>query len=157
MTGVQTCALPIWYGPRGEKAQIIVTIDYAQLQEMDRGAGLTTTGQVLSPATIRRLACEAGILPMVLGGDTAPLDLSRTQRLFTGPLRKAILRRDKACTWSGCTLPGAWCHVHHNSWWSRGGGTSLLNGAALCPRHHTIVHDRDLTATITATTVTWPT
>ena len=123
-------------GPRGEKAQIIVTIDYAQLQERVRGAGLTTTGQVLSPATIRRLACEAGILPMVLGADTAPLDVGRTQRLFTGPLRKAILRRDKCCTWAGCTLPGAWCHVHHNDWWSRGGPTSYLNGAALCPPPH---------------------
>ncbi|WP_295693206.1 HNH endonuclease signature motif containing protein, partial [Lapillicoccus sp.] len=83
------------------------------------------------------------------------------RRLFTGPLRTAILRRDTHCTWNGCTLPGGWCHVHHNAWWSRGGPTSSLNGAALCPRHHTLVHtlvhDRDLTATITATTVTWPT
>lgn len=144
-------------GPSGQKAQIVVTIDYHQLQEAVRGAGITDTGQVLSPATIRRLACDAAILPLVLGSDSAPLDLGRTQRLFTGPQRRAITRRDHTCTWTGCTIPAGWCHIHHNHWWSRGGPTDLTNGALLCPRHHTLVHDRDLHATITTTTVTWPT
>ena len=41
--------------------------------------------------------------------------------------------------------------------WRHGGPTSLLNGALLCPKHHTEVHDRDLTATVTALGVTWHT
>ena len=50
--------------------------------------------------------------PMTLGSDTAPLDVGRTQRLFTGPLHKAVLRRDKVCTCHGwpvtpCPAPGA--------------------------------------------------
>lgn len=143
--------------PRGEKAQVVVTIDYEQLEEAVRGAGLTDGGQVLSPATVRRLACEAGIIPMVLGGDSAPLDVGRSDRYFRGPLRRAIVRRDQNCTWSGCTIPAAWCHVHHNVWWSRGGQTRFEDGALLCQRHHTLVHERDLTASITTTSVTWPT
>jgi hypothetical protein len=43
------------------------------------------------------------------------------------------------------------------TWWSRGGGTYLLNLALLCGRHHTLVHDRDLTASVTAHGVTWHT
>ena len=74
-----------------------------------------------------------------------------TQRL------REVARRDRTCTWGGCTIPAAWCHVHHNVWWSRGGRTRLEDGALLCQHHHTIVHERDLTATITATGVTWPT
>ena len=45
------------------------------------------------------------------------------------------------------------CH-HVQHWWA-GGRTSLLNTALLCRRHHTHVHRHELTATVTATSVTW--
>jgi hypothetical protein len=120
-----------------------------------QGAGLTDGGQVLSAATARRLACDGGIIPMVLGADGAVLDLGRTQRLFTAAQRRAIIHRDGGCTFPGCTVPAGWCEAHHITWWSRGGRTDLRNGALLCQRHHTLVHHRDLTATVTATRVTW--
>ncbi|HET7800624.1 MAG TPA: hypothetical protein VFL38_09400 [Humibacillus xanthopallidus] len=39
--------------------------------------------------------------------------------------------------------------------WADGGRTDLANGALLCGRHHTIVHERGMTATVTTTAVTW--
>ncbi|WP_295699290.1 HNH endonuclease signature motif containing protein, partial [Lapillicoccus sp.] len=69
--------------------------------------------------------------------------------------RKVIWRRDGHCTYPGCTIPAQWTDVHHVTWWARSGPTDIANGALLCGRHHTLVHDRDLTADIDTTGVTW--
>ncbi|WP_197275096.1 HNH endonuclease signature motif containing protein [Luteipulveratus halotolerans] len=121
------------------------------------GAGVTATGQVLSGGEVRRMACDAGIVPMVLGSRGEVLDVGREQRLFTLGQRRALWRRDGGCTYPGCTIPPQWCDAHHVIWWSRGGTTDVSNAALLCGRHHTLVHRRDLTATVTATGVVWHT
>ena len=61
--------------------------------------------------------------------------------------RIAITLRDRHCTAIGCTVPAAWCHVHHKHPWSRGGPTTVDDGTLLCPRHHTMTHHPDHTAT----------
>lgn len=141
--------------PRTPAAQVMVTIPYDQLGEQVRGAGLTMSGQVLSPSTIRKIACDAGLIPVVLGGRGEILDVGQPARLFAGQLRRALWLRDRHCTFPGCTVPAQWCAAHHVVWWSRGGATSLANGALLCDRHHTVVHRRDLSATVSASGVTW--
>ncbi|GAA1875851.1 HNH endonuclease signature motif containing protein [Lapillicoccus jejuensis] len=146
------------FGPRpglNDKAQLLVTIDLEALTGALDRAGITSTGEVLSPATVRRLACEAGIIPALLGTDGQVLDLGRTKRLFTPAQRLVVWRRDKHCTYPGCTVPATWCDVHHVDWWSRGGTTDRTNAALLCRRHHTHVHQHDLHATVTPTGVTW--
>jgi hypothetical protein len=121
------------------------------------GTGITLSGDVLSPGVVRRMACDAQIIPMVLGGDSRPLDVGRRKRLFTRSQRLALGVRDKGCSWEGCSIPPSWCDAHHVTHWRHGGPTSLLNAALLCPKHHTEVHDRNLTATVTAHGVTWHT
>ncbi|GGM88284.1 hypothetical protein GCM10009721_11630 [Terrabacter tumescens] len=121
------------------------------------GSCTTLTGDVLSPAVVRRMACDAEIIPMVLGSDGEPLDVGRRRRLFTRGQRLALGARDKGCSWTGCTVPAGWCDAHHVVHWRHGGRTSLLNAALLCPKHHTEVHDRELTATVTPLGVTWHT
>ncbi len=103
------------------------------------------------------MACDAQIIPVVLGGDSEPLDLGRARRLFTRGQRLALTLRDKGCSYPGCSIPPTWCDAHHVTHWANGGPTDLSNAALLCPRHHTHVHDRDLTATVTTTGVTWHT
>lgn len=103
------------------------------------------------------MACEAGIIPMVLGSQGEVLDLGHPTRLFARAQRRALWHRDGGCTFRDCTIPAQWCEAHHVDWWSRGGPTDLANGALLCPRHHTHVHKWDLTATVTDTGVTWHT
>ena len=121
------------------------------------GTGVTLSGDVLSPGVVRRLACDAQIIPIVLGGDSKPLDVGRRRRLFTRSQRLALAVRDKGCSWHGCTMPASWCDAHHVTHWAFGGPTTMLNAALLCPRHHTEVHHRGLSATVTAHGVTWHT
>ncbi|MCU1537932.1 MAG: nuclease, partial [Humibacillus sp.] len=59
------------------------------------------------------------------------------------------------CSYPGCTVPPQWCDAHHVVHWSRGGATDLRNGALLCGRHHTIVHQLGLNATVDPDRVTW--
>jgi len=63
----------------------VVFIDLEQLTDAVRGAsgfGTTLAGQVLSPQLTRKLACDASIIPMVLGSQGQPLDVGRTKRLL---------------------------------------------------------------------------
>src|SRR5699024_10445991 len=61
----------------------------------------------------RRMPCDAGIVPVVLGGDSEVLDLGRTVRWFTPGQKKAIRLRDRGCTFPGCTMLPQWCDAHH--------------------------------------------
>jgi hypothetical protein len=143
--------------PATTKAQVVVLIDNDVLTGAVRGAGATLAGQVLSPETIRRLGCDASIIPVVLGGQGQPLDVGRTRRLVTSGLLAALWVRDRACTYPGCGRPPLWCDAHHVQHWADGGETKLSNLALLCAHHHTWVHQHDLTATVTAYDVTWHT
>ena len=97
----------------------------------------------------------AAVIPMVLGSKGEPLDVGRSRRLVTGGLRAALWQRDQGCSFPGCSIPPQWTDAHHVVYWWVGGRTSLLNTALLCRRHHTHVHRHELTATVTATSVTW--
>ena len=140
---------------RTPRTKLVVTMSLDALVESVQGAGLADNDEVLSASTVRRLACEAEILPMVLGADSEVLDLGRTERYFTPSQRLALGRRDKGCSFPGCTVPPQWCDAHHVVHWLHGGTTDLPNGALLCGRHHTIVHSLGLTATVTPTSVEW--
>ena len=135
----------------GDATTLIVTVPLASLQAdlatADLiGAGLVPgddlTGDRITAAQARRLACTANILPAVLGGDSLPLDLGRARRLFTPAQRKALLVRDQSCRAEGCDVPGAWCEAHHRrDPWHKGGRTDLDEGELLCGHHHHRVHD----------------
>jgi Domain of unknown function (DUF222) len=140
--------------PATAKAALFVTMDYQDLVQRS-GAGSTLTGELLAPETVRRVACDAAIIPAVLGSKSEVLDLGRTTRLVTPKQLQALWLRDQGCTFPGCTRPPSWCDAHHAWHWCDGGPTDLSNLALLCPRHHTIVHQKGHTATVTASGVTW--
>lgn len=143
--------------PRTEKARLLITMSLEALLGKIRGAGLAGNGEVLSAATCRRIACDAGLIPAVLGGDSELLDLGDTERCFTPPQKRALALRDGGCTFPHCTIPPQWCDAHHVRHWLDGGPTDLHNGTLLCSRHHHVVHRRGYTATVTPTGVTWHT
>ncbi|WP_245923679.1 HNH endonuclease signature motif containing protein [Paractinoplanes atraurantiacus] len=123
----------------GEPAQLAVTIPYDPLTRA-LGTATTDTGARLSAATARRLACDARILPVVLGGQSQVLDLGRTTRLATGPLRRALHVRDGGCAFPGCDRPARWTDAHHVLSWTEGGATTLDNLVLLCRGHHRLIH-----------------
>ncbi len=99
------------------------------------------TGERISADQARRLACEAGIIPAVLGGASQVLDLGRKRRFHTTSQRIALALEQGGCTAQGCDWPPGMCHAHHDTPWSRGGPTSVRQGRLLCPRHHARAHD----------------
>lgn len=133
-------------GSRATKAQLFVTVDLETLQEGLRGAGVTVggpeAGTLLAPETVRRLACDATIIPTVLGAAGAVVDLGRDVRLFTAAQVKRLWLRDRHCTYPGCDMPAQWSDAHHLVHWADGGLSDLSNAGLLCERHHTIVHQR---------------
>ncbi|HWC23180.1 MAG TPA: DUF222 domain-containing protein [Flexivirga sp.] len=138
----------------GSAARVTVTMPLDTLT-----AGLdsatTSTGDLLDPGAARRLACDADIMPAVLGTESEPLDVGRTKRLVPKGLRTAVTLRDNGCTFPGCDRPPQFCEVHHIVPWSAGGVTSLLNSAMLCTTHHQKVHRSGYTAVATAARVEW--
>ncbi len=119
---------------------MVVTIAFETLTGGLKAAHLDT-GAVISAAQARRLACEAGLIPVVLGGQSQVLDLGRQTRFHTKAQRIAMGLRDGGCTAQGCDWPPGLCHAHHNIAWSQGGHTTVEDGRLLCPHHHTRAHD----------------
>jgi hypothetical protein len=134
------------YGVHGGlAATLIVTIDHDSLVT-GLGAGVLLDGTQISPGQVRRLGCLAGIIPAVLGGPSAVLDLGRESRLFNKVQRIAMVLRDKGCRAEGCDRPPAWCEAHHlTTPWAQGGRTDLADGILLCGHHHRLAHHPDYT------------
>jgi hypothetical protein len=123
----------------GEPPQLAVTVAYQPLTR-SLGAAVTDTGQRLCATTVRRLACDARVLPVVLGGAGQIVDVGRARRLATGPLRRALHIRDRGCAFPDCDRPPRWTDAHHIIPWNAGGPTALNNLVLLCRHHHRLVH-----------------
>jgi hypothetical protein len=100
-------------------------------------------GTQLTGAQLRRMACEADIIPIVLSGDGVPLDVGRTFRLATYAQRLALRAQHPTCAVEGCDVHFDDCEIHHLQPWKRGGKTDLANLVPLCWYHHSWVHDLD--------------
>jgi hypothetical protein len=94
----------------------------------------------LPAATVGRLLCDAAIGRVLLGPDSAVLDLGRRTRLFTPDQRRALNARDGGCRAPGCTRPPRYTDAHHVLPWQHGGPTDLTNAVLLCRHHHRQVH-----------------
>ena len=130
----------------GSATTVIVSMPLKDLRE---GVGVGLVGdEPMSASEVRRLACQASIVPLVLGGDSEILDLGRHRRLFSPAQRKAMAVRDVHCRAEGCTIPAAWCEAHHDADpWSQGGKTDLDDGVLYCTWHHHRAHDDRYDAT----------
>ena len=124
-------------GGRRPVLNVLVTLD--DLQRRARAAVLDFGGTV-SPEALRMLACDAGVVPIVMNGAGQPLDVGRVKRTVPDGLRRAVAARDRGCAHPGCDRPPSWCEVHHIVAWESGGATSLDNCVMLCKVHHRLLH-----------------
>jgi hypothetical protein len=102
-------------------------------------AGADATGDVhfgegLSAAAVRRLACDAAVIPIVLGSNSEPLDVGREERFVTPAIRRALIARDRGCVI--CGAPPDQCDAHHLVHWIDGGETAVGNLVLLCKPNH---------------------
>ena len=104
------------------------------------GSGTFTYTGPVTASTIRKIACDADIIPILLGTEGRILDIGRTTRVFPPHIRKALHARDQGCAFPNCTIPAPWCEAHHITYWSTGGPTSTDNGVLLCTHHHHLIH-----------------
>ncbi|GAA1678564.1 hypothetical protein GCM10009745_22780 [Kribbella yunnanensis] len=123
----------------GAKATLVVTIDWQDLKNATAHAiGNTVYGSGLSASTARLLACDAKIIPVVLGSNSEPLDVGRCERLVTKGMRRALNTRDRGCV--VCGAPPVQCDAHHLVSWIEGGVTAVHNLVLLCRIHHVDLH-----------------
>ena len=121
-------------------ATVLVTLDHDGLKA-SLGAAHLDTGHDLSASEARRLACGAGLVPAVLGGESQVLDLGRSQRFFTEAQRVALALTYDTCAADDCDRPYAWTEHHHEDPWATGGATDLDKAVPLCGYHHRRIHD----------------
>ncbi len=123
----------------GDRPQVQVTMSFDDLQRCLGRAEVLNNGQPLSPGAARRLCCDADLIPVVLGGDSEPLDVGRTRRLFTKSQRQLLTLRDQGCAFPSCDASPAACQGHHIVPWVDGGNTDLDRAVLVCPYHHRVV------------------
>ncbi|WP_439660370.1 DUF222 domain-containing protein [Lentzea sp. HUAS TT2] len=126
----------------GEPVTLTLTMAYRDLAEQTGFATLDSRERM--PATlVRRLACNAGVIPVVLSGRSEQVDIGRKTRTFPASIRRLLVARDQGCSFPGCDRPPKHCDAHHIRFWSEGGGTSVENAALLCRHHHTLIHQSE--------------
>ncbi|AYY13735.1 HNH endonuclease [Actinobacteria bacterium YIM 96077] len=125
----------------GESSHVVVVTDLATLESRSGGTGTLADGSMLRGEAVRRLACDARVSRIIVGPDSRPLDVGRSQRTATTAQRKGLRLRDGGCRFPGCRRPVEWSEVHHVVFWARGGRTDVDEMILLCRKHHTTVHE----------------
>jgi hypothetical protein len=126
---------------RVPEMSVLVDCDTLRHGLHDQSVCETGDGQPLPPDTVRRLSCEANVIPVVLDGEGVTLDVGRQQRLATRDQRLALRAMYRTCAFPGCSVRFADCDIHHAVDWHHHGPTDLHNLAPLCDRHHHLVHE----------------
>jgi hypothetical protein len=123
----------------GDRPHVTVTIDLHDLAASGSGE-LERTGPISSSA-VRRLACDASVLRVMMASPSQPLDVGRRTAVVPPSIRRALVVRDGGCRFPGCDRPHSWCDAHHVEHWADGGSTALANLILLCRRHHRSIHE----------------
>jgi hypothetical protein len=131
-------------GGQSPHLQVTTTVDTLRAIPGAPAGMLEGAGPIAS-STVQRLACDANVTRVVMGPDSAVLDVGRTHRLPSVATRRALRARDRGCVWPGCDREAAWTAAHHLVHWANGGATQLDNLVLLCHRHHRLVHENGWT------------
>ncbi len=129
-------------GARRHAVQVLVTA--ADLNAPDgTGVGFFRDRDgTLSTDSVKRHVCDTGTQTIYF--DTSglePLQVGRSQRLFTTRQRHALAARDGGCRFPDCDRPVSWTEAHHTTPWNHGGRTDTSVGILLCRHHHLLIHD----------------
>jgi hypothetical protein len=123
--------------------ELLVLVDLETMRTGLHEGGVSETfdGQPLPPATVRRLACEADVIPIVLDGDDRVVDVGRAKRLASADQRRALRVMHQTCAAPDCPVRFGDCDIHHLTEWRDGGMTNLQNLIPLCSKHHHLIHE----------------
>jgi hypothetical protein len=127
-------------GCGGAEYQLFVHLDEDVIGDPGEWAATLDDGTRLPAETLRRLACDCGLVATRTDSDGAVLDVGRRTRTIPPAIRRALWLRDRGCRYPGCTHT-RFLHGHHVRHWLAGGSTSLDNLVLLCTRHHRLLHE----------------
>lgn len=121
----------------GERPQLIVVVEEAQLAEEAGVARFAGSSQPVTLAEVGHLLTDCSVSRLVRAADGTPIEVSRDVRTVPAGLWRALVVRDGGCRWEGCDAPASWCDVAHGQHAFHGGGRlSPANAVLLCRRHH---------------------
>lgn len=128
-----------------ERCQVVLHVDVNTLREQRSGV-CCTHGRAhfedkpwLSPATARRLSCDASLVTVLEDESGQVLNVGRRSRIVPAHIRRALRERDGVCQYPGCH-ESEYVDAHHIQHWAEGGETSLENLVTLCRYHHRQLH-----------------
>ena len=97
----------------------------------------TTSGIQVDPRVIAAAAINGRMRRIIVDAAGVPVDVGRTRRFFTGPLREVLMLMSQRCFWPGCDLPAGRCEIDHVIGFTKPGGeTRAGNGRPGCARHN---------------------
>jgi hypothetical protein len=136
----QLCAVALRAGEapsqHGERPQLLVVAGQQSLLDGDGVVELGFTGPV-SLTAVRCLLSDCIVSRVGLGAQEVDVSVSKKVRTVPAGLWRALVARDRGCTWAGCDAPAAWCDVAHGELaYQDDGHLSPSNAALLCRRHH---------------------
>ena len=139
MAEAQLASPPVNSAPI-ERRQLFVHLREERIADTSEWKAELADGTALAGDTLKRLACDAGLVVAKTDNQDNPLDLGRKRRTVSAPLRRALMMRDRTCQFPGCGHR-AFLDAHHLEHWLAGGETSADNLALFCSAHHTALHE----------------
>ena len=126
----------------GLPVTIIATATLEDLQN-NTGVAHTATGSVLPISDVLRMAAHAhNFLLLFDNAKRCQLYKGRDARLATPAQRLVLYATERGCSRPGCTVPAAWCQVHHaNTDWAHGGHTDIDNLTLACGPDNRLITD----------------
>jgi hypothetical protein len=123
--------------------EVVVLIDEHSLLDgpHEHTVAETGPGETVPVASIRRLACDADLVPIVVDGRGVVLHEGRRRRHASEAQRRAMRAMYRTCGHPQCAVRFADCDLHHVTPWHTGGATDVHNLLPLCSKHHHLVHE----------------
>jgi hypothetical protein len=89
--------------PNRAPVDVMLTIPVSDLREgaADPADVGCMGASCLAAETARRLSCDAGVIEVVEDVHGVPLSVGRKRRTIAGSIKRALLKRDTACTYPG--------------------------------------------------------
>ena len=125
-------------GGKSQGTNLLVIADY-DVAHKELVKARLADGTAIPISELRRLACEADILPSIFNVKSQEMWMGRKCRTATEAQRIALIARDQGCI--GCRANPLWCKAHHIIWWKHEGGTDYDNLALVCDGCHHKIHD----------------
>jgi hypothetical protein len=123
-----------------DRAQLVVHVSRELTAAKPTLSASLEDGTRVSAETLRRVACDGGLVAVAVDEADGVLDVGRRTRAIPTAIRRALLLRDEGCRFPGCSNT-RFLHGHHVQHWLHGGRTALDNLVLLCSFHHRLVHE----------------